>query len=229
MFASFFALVTAVIVAVLSSIISRLLKEKIAMAIGFGVFFTLFTWLISRFSSKVSPEIAMLLLALGVIMVVVLIVRWFIGGSTIKEAITFIVLDLLLMLTNLQAATRIYDLSSKSGVRGVVVSIPKIFFLLSIAFFILDMIQFKDHLRKATPEELDEDLDFYDDPLKSFKEVYTPFEDYLEDEEEKEETEGDSDDSEGSEESEDEYDPIDFGLLSEYDEKGGINDAQYAS
>lgn len=212
------AFVTAIVVVVFSTIISRLLEEKIWMAIGYGAFFTLFTWIICRYSTKVSPVAAMLFLVIGLITMVILAVRWYIGGSTIKELFAFVVMDFLLMQTAIQAAKRVYDLTSSAVTRGVVISIPKVFFLALIAFFIFNMMQFKDHLKVATVEELDEDLDFYKNPLKIFDEVYTPYEDLLKEDNESDSS-GKSEDSDELEESEDECEPIDFGLLNE---EGGI-------
>ena len=213
-----FAIITGLVVAAISSTISKLLKEKLPMAIGFGVFFTLVAWSIGKFSTKVTPVSAMLFLLLGAVAVAILAIRWLIGGSTIKELVFFSILSLLLMLTNLQAAARIYDLSDKAGVRGVVTALPKIFFLISVMFFILNRMWFKDHLEKATAEELDEDMEFYKNPLKILNEEYIPLEEEkMEEETEEEEMEAEDDDEE----------PIDFGFLDDYeDEEGGV---EYAS
>ena len=223
-FTGLFAFFTGFIVLIISGGISRLLKEKMPAAICFGVFFTVVAWVIGKFSAKVDPTSAMFFLLLGSVAVVILAIRWLIGGSTIKECIAFSLLDLLLMLTNLQAAARIYDLSNSAGVRGVVMALPKVLFLISVMFFILNMMWFKDHLEKATPEELDEDMEFYDNPLKILNEEYIP----LEDEAEKEEEE--SVEEKVEKEEVDDEEPIDFGFLDGYDEEeGGYEDVEYAS
>ncbi|MBR3324398.1 hypothetical protein IKG24_02615 [Candidatus Saccharibacteria bacterium] len=164
MFVGFFALCTGLAAVALSSIISRIVKDKIPLAVAYGCIFGLDAWAISR-SARFRPGEAMLMLFLGLLVVVVLAIRWLLSGSTVKELIFFVILDLLLMLGNMQAAARIYDLTSKAVLLGLVEVLPEIFFLVSVAFFIANMIWFRDHLENATAEALDEELKFYENPF----------------------------------------------------------------
>lgn len=213
-FTGIFAIITAIVVVLLSLTISRLVGEKLLMCIAYAGGFGLISWIIGNFSPRIQPGSAMLLLALGIILVIVLCVKWFIVGSTIKELVFFTLLDLLLMWNNLAAAARIYDIASTKLAIGVVMAIPKIAFVLSVGFFIANIIWFKDHLKKASEEDLKEELNFIENPLSIFKEEYKPLDEL--DEAENGETPTSED---GPEEAENLEEPIDFGFI-EQNERG---------
>ena len=123
--------------------------QALALGLGAGA--------IHGSAPRVPAWLAMIYLAMILFFMALMAVWWSYNGSAIKEMIVFILTDSLLMWTGMAAADRVLDLTSSWWVTGLVRALPKVALVLSIGFFIYDMISFREDLRngKIDPDDYD--------------------------------------------------------------------------
>lgn len=126
--------------------LSMSFEDKIPLAVIRMVILSVVTGLSCYYETIVSPIFAMLLLTAMLIIMVFMVVWWMCDGSTIKELIFFILLDLLYLLVAQGAAVRIIDLTESQIIIGLVRVLPVVVFIISIGIFIADMIWFRKDL-----------------------------------------------------------------------------------
>lgn len=73
---------------------------------------------------------------------------WRQNGSNFKEMIIFVLIDLFLMLLANAAIVRTHGVIKIQWVNGLIESIPQVFFLMSIGYFVANMIWFHERLER---------------------------------------------------------------------------------
>lgn len=86
-----------------------------------------------------------------------LFIWWEENGSTVRELIIFILMEIMLHLTAMSSMARVIDITSNWIARGLVMSIPSIVSITLLAFMISNMIAFRRELDKMSSEGGDED------------------------------------------------------------------------
>lgn len=147
-------IIVAVVVACLMNSASKRFGEKFRIRMTESLVFGIGTGLVVAAAPKVSAIFAMVLLAPIIAMMVYLLLWWDMNGSTVVELITVAAVDIFLMLAGSSAAARILDLASTKWVVGLIRAIPTTIFLLSIGFYIFNMMVFREWLNS---EEYDPD------------------------------------------------------------------------
>lgn len=95
---------------------------------------------------KAPAWLAMIMLLIPLAMMGYLIYWWYQEGSTVKELIAFMLLDVLILWgLAMPAAASILDIT-QGWVAAIVMSLPKIVFIVSVGFFIANMIWFKEEM-----------------------------------------------------------------------------------
>ena len=106
-------------------------------------------------SSKAPAVIAILLGMAMLIAMIYIAIWWSADGSDVREFLVFVVIDLMLTWISLSGIARVYSLTEIRVITGLLMAIPKIFFVMSIGYFLYDMIGFRSDIKS-------EDFDPYD-------------------------------------------------------------------
>ena len=117
------------------------LKEKIAMSVIIAI--------VGYLAPKVPAEVAMLLLVVVLAAMGCMVYYWMENGSAAKELILISVIDTLFHLVALSCAARIWDLTSWRWLGHFVTWLPTATLVISIGFFIANMIWFHESLERG--------------------------------------------------------------------------------
>ena len=139
-------LIVMVVVASLMYSASLRFKENWKFGVAQALTCGIVCGLVTMLSPKVFPVIAMIFLIAILMLMVYVIFWWRINGSTVKELIIVSLADLMMMLTGQSAAARILDITSIRWIAGVIKVLPTVAFILSVGFFISNMIYWKGFL-----------------------------------------------------------------------------------
>ncbi len=93
------------------------------------------------------PAWGVILGALCCAVMIYMIVWWSQEGSAIKEFLLFVVIDCLLAFIGESGIARITDLAESRWVIGLLTAIPWIILVMSIGYFLFDIIKFKEELK----------------------------------------------------------------------------------
>lgn len=148
-------IIVAIVVASLMNAASKRFGEKFRLRITESFVFGIGTGLVVALAPKVPAFFAMVFLAPIIAMMVYLLLWWKLNGSTVVELITVSAVEVFLILAGSSAAARILDLASTRWVVGLVRAIPSTIGLLSIGFFVFNMMVFREWLNSEEfdPEE----------------------------------------------------------------------------
>lgn len=125
-------------------IVSKLFDTEKEVTIVRTLVFGLGTFFCTQFSVETSPLVAVvIILPIIIAMMGYLIWWWAEDGSTIKEMIFFIVMELCLNFIGNGAAGRITAMTSARWIVGIIRSIPDIMFIMSFGFFIANRVWFR--------------------------------------------------------------------------------------
>lgn len=117
--------------------------KTVVQAVTIGVIVAL----ISRLPSTRMPSlIAVPCYLAGIMLMLGFLVWWTKSGSAIKELLVFIVLDFLVMLAIRPASARLVG-NQNSLLGAILRSVPSMLFIMSIGYYIANMIWFKVSLR----------------------------------------------------------------------------------
>lgn len=147
-----FVLVFAICVAFEETTLIRVISKVVVMPA--------FATLVYYYAPKTSSVLAMTMLAGLIITMLYMVLWWAWEGSSVKEFVLFFLTDLLLCLIATETAVRVIDLTSIRVVVGLVRAIPTVVFIISIGYFIADMVWFHKGLKSDDfdpYEYLDED------------------------------------------------------------------------
>lgn len=115
-------------------------REALKKAALFGVITGLF-----RYFAPILPAVISVVLVVAVfLMMYWLAVIWHEEGSDFNELVYAIAIDILLVLVGSSLAARILDVTSIKWICGLVKVLPGAGFLLSVGYFIFDMVAFGD-------------------------------------------------------------------------------------
>ena len=143
-----FAIVVAIVLFVLVFAICVAFEETtLIRVISKVVVIPAFATLVYYYAPKTSSVLAMTMLAGLIITMLYMVLWWAWEGSNAKEFVLFFLTDLLLCLIATETAVRVIDLTSIRVVVGLVRAIPTVVFIISIGYFIADMIWFKKNLK----------------------------------------------------------------------------------
>lgn len=146
----------AVIMALMLSVSVRFEEPKLRMGIECAVA-TVISVLVYATASKVPIWLALIFLIIMLAMMGFMVWWWNENGSTIKEMIHFIVIDLLFMLIAKAVAVRLYDWPLPRWFVGIIAALPAVMFVMSIGYFIANRIWFKASLEEGG--EINDDTD----------------------------------------------------------------------
>ena len=149
----FSGFIVAIVIFFLVLAASRRFGEKKRVGMAEAVCFGLLAGTVCAFSPKVPAWLAMFFLFSVLLMMFAIVMWWSNNGSTIRELLNIALIDLLLMLVGSSAAARILDLSSAKVVVGVIRVLPGVALLLSLGYFISDMLAFKEWLKSDDFDE----------------------------------------------------------------------------
>lgn len=103
-------------------------------------------------ATGVFPVWGVILGALTCVVMIYMMVWWAQEGSSIKEFLLFVVIDFLLASIAASGIARIHDLTEARWLIGLLTAIPWILLVMSIGYFLFDIIKFKEDLK---PENFD--------------------------------------------------------------------------
>lgn len=134
---------------------SRRFGEKRKVTMAEIAAYSLLSGVVCAFSPKVPAWLAMCFLFAVLLAMFAIAVWWDANGSTIRELLIVAFIDLIFTLVGSSAAARILDLSSARVLVGIVRVLPGAAFVLSIGFFISDMIAYREwrESEDADPDE----------------------------------------------------------------------------
>ena len=101
---------------------------------------------------------AVIAIILGVAMMIAMIyiaIWWSADGSDIKEFLVFLVIDSMLAWISLSGVARVYSLTEVKWITGLIMAAPQIFCVMSLGYFLFDMIGFRSDVKSG-------DFDPYD-------------------------------------------------------------------
>lgn len=133
----------AVVTALVVSISSRFEEPMIQMGVKAGVA-ALLTIIFFATASKVPIIVAMLFLIVALAMMGYMIWWWIEDGSTVRELVSFILVDFLLMLIAKALAIRVLDTVIPRWIAGIITALPSVVFVVSVGLFIANMIWFRE-------------------------------------------------------------------------------------
>ena len=154
MFSTISGIIVMAVVTSLMSTVSRQFGEKFRFRMTESFACGIFCGLLVAIAPKIPPVIALVFMVADLMLMVMIILWWNVNGSTVKELILVSIIDFFLMLAGSSAAARIMDLTSIKWVVGLIRALPLVLFVLSVGFFIMNMIYFKEWLES---EEFDPD------------------------------------------------------------------------
>lgn len=134
---------------------SVLFEEKAAKMVMNVFVITIPTGFCFYWATGVFPAWGVILGALACAAMIYVVIWWSQEGSAIKEFLIFVVIDAILASTAASGIARIYDLTEIRWVIGILKAIPWILYVMSVGYFLFDIIQFKQDLGS-------EDFDPYD-------------------------------------------------------------------